>query len=60
MQIKGKMIKFRIKEFIPIDLKDSLLFDDRIEAIKEMERMSENKDEHLFIVEPVEILDKGD
>ena len=47
-------MKFKIKEFIPANLQDDRLFEDRDEAVKEMEKMSEGKDEHLFLIEPVE------
>ena len=48
------MIKFRIKEFVPAKEQSNTLFEDRDEAVKEMEKISENKDEHLFIIEVVE------
>jgi len=47
-------MKLRIKEFIPVDIQDTRLFEDREEAVKEMEKLSEGKDEHLFIIEMVE------
>ena len=46
-------MKFKVKEFIPVEKQDERTFNTHEEAVKEMERLSEGKEEHLFIIEAV-------